>query len=140
MLIGYDPRLYKLLSFVIGAGIAGAAGAVFATWGGFISPTVFALTMSAQVIISVLIGGLGTLIGPILGAVAIQYLINVAGTQHTIDPSLGLGIVLVAFVLLVPQGVVPVARSWIVRLSSAARTPRAKAAKTPNASEQESRS
>ncbi|MDN7181815.1 branched-chain amino acid ABC transporter permease [Caballeronia sp. SEWSISQ10-4 2] len=140
MLIGYDPRLYKLLSFVIGAGIAGAAGAVFATWGGFISPTVFALTMSAQVIISVLIGGLGTLIGPILGAVAIQYLINVAGTQHTIDPSLGLGIVLVAFVLLVPQGVVPVARSWIVRLSSTARTPRAKATKTPNASEQESRS
>ena len=88
-------------------------------------------------IISVLIGGLGTLIGPILGAVAIQYLINVAGMQHTIDPSLGLGIVLVAFVLLVPQGVVPVARSWIARLNWTARTPRANGAKT---SEQESRS
>ncbi|KQR81702.1 urea ABC transporter [Burkholderia sp. Leaf177] len=118
MLIGYDPRMYKLMSFVVGAGIAGAAGCIFANWGGFISPTVFALTMSAQVIISVLIGGLGTLIGPILGAVAIQYLINVAGTQHVIDPSLGLGIVLVAFVLLVPQGVVPVARSLLLRLSS----------------------
>lgn len=121
MLIGYDPRLYKLFAFVIGAGIAGAAGSVFATWGGFISPTVFALTMSAQVIISVLIGGLGTLIGPILGAVAIQYLINLAGTQHTIDPSLGLGIVLVAFVLLVPQGVVPVVRSLLGRLAPAPR-------------------
>jgi len=120
MLIGYDPRLYKLLTFVIGAGVAGVAGSVFAAWGGFISPTVFALTMSAQVIIAVLIGGLGTLIGPILGAVAIQYLINVAGTQHTIDPSLGLGIVLVAFVLLVPQGVVPVIRSWIERARSPA--------------------
>ncbi|MCY0386142.1 branched-chain amino acid ABC transporter permease [Robbsia sp. Bb-Pol-6] len=119
MLMGYDPRLYKLLAFVIGAGIAGAAGSVFATWGGFISPTVFALTMSAQVIISVLIGGLGTLIGPILGAVAIQYLINLAGTQHTIDPSLGLGIVLVAFVLLVPQGVVPVVRALLARLAPA---------------------
>lgn len=118
MLIGYDPRLYKLLSFVVGAGIAGAAGCIFANWGGFISPTVFALTMSAQVIISVLIGGLGTLIGPILGAIAIQYLINVAGTQHVIDPSLGLGIVLVAFVLLVPQGVVPVARSLLLRAAS----------------------
>ncbi|KKB63444.1 urea ABC transporter [Robbsia andropogonis] len=115
MLIGYDPRLYKLVAFVIGAAIAGAAGALFATWGGFISPTVFALTMSAQVIIAVLIGGLGTLIGPILGAVAIQYLINLAGTQHVIDPSLGLGIVLVAFVLLVPQGVVPVFQEMIGR-------------------------
>lgn len=127
MLIGYDPRMYKLLAFVIGAGIAGASGAIFATWGGFISPTVFALTMSAQVIISVLIGGLGTLIGPILGAVAIQYLINLAGTQHVIDPSLGLGIVLVAFVLLVPQGVVPVVRDWLARWS----TPR-KQASTPS--------
>ncbi|WP_375508150.1 branched-chain amino acid ABC transporter permease, partial [uncultured Caballeronia sp.] len=43
MLIGYDPRMYKLMSFMVGAGIAGAAGCIFANWGGFISPTVFAL-------------------------------------------------------------------------------------------------
>ena len=72
--------------------------------------------MSAQVIIYVLVGGLGTLIGPMLGAVVIQYLIILAGSQSLIDSNLGLGIVLVAFVLLVPQGVVPVIRDRFLPL------------------------
>ncbi len=116
-LIGYDPRLYKLLAFMVSAGIAGLAGCLYANWGGFISPTVFNLTMSAQVIIFVLVGGLGTLLGPIVGAVLIQWLINEAGTQTFIDSNLGLGIVLCAFVLLVPQGIVPVVRSLLLRLT-----------------------
>ena len=114
MLIGYDPRLYKLLTFMIAAGVAGLAGCLFTNWGGFISPTVFSLTMSAQVIIFVLVGGLGTLVGPILGAVGIQYLITLAGAQHFVDANLGLGIVLVAFVLLVPQGLVPLLRDRLL--------------------------
>jgi branched-chain amino acid transport system permease protein len=114
MLLGYDPRLYKLASFVISAGVAGLAGCLFANWGAFISPTVFGLTMSAQVIIYVLVGGLGTLLGPMLGAVGIQYLIIQAGSQSVIDPNLGLGVVLVAFVLLVPQGLVPVVRDKLL--------------------------
>ena len=119
MLLGYDPRLYKLLAFIIAAGIAGLAGCLYTNWGSFISPTVFSLTMSAQVIIFVLVGGLGTLLGPMAGAVLIQYLINLAGTQSRIDSNLGLGIVLVAFVLLVPQGIVPVARDLLRRVGSA---------------------
>ena len=116
MLLGYDPRLYKLLAFTIAAGIAGLSGCLYANWGSFISPTVFSLTMSAQVIIFVLVGGLGTLLGPVVGAVLIQYLINQAGTQSTVDSNLGLGIVLVAFVLLVPQGIVPVVQGLLRRL------------------------
>jgi ABC-type branched-subunit amino acid transport system permease subunit len=114
MLLGYDPRLYKLLTFVIAAGVAGLGGCLYTIWGGFISPTVFGLTMSAQVIIFVLVGGLGTLLGPILGAVSIQYLIILAGSQNTVDSNLGLGIVLVAFVLLVPQGIVPTIRDRLL--------------------------
>ncbi len=121
MLLGYDPRLYKLVTFVIAAGIAGMAGCLFTNWGGFISPTVFGLTMSAQVIIYVLVGGLGTLIGPILGAVAIQYLMIEAGSQSVVDPNLGLGVVLVAFVLLVPQGIVPTIRDRLLPLRKSAR-------------------
>jgi branched-chain amino acid transport system permease protein len=110
MLLGYDTRLYKLLVFAIGGGIAGLAGCLFTNWGAFISPTVFSLTTSAQIIIYVLVGGLGTLLGPILGAVAIQYLISIIGTQQTLNANLILGVILVAFVLLVPQGLVPAAR------------------------------
>ena len=115
-LIGYDPNLTKLLAFTIAAGIAGLAGCLFAAWGGFISPTVFSLTNSAEVIIFVLVGGLGTLVGPILGAVLIQWLINAAGGQNLLDANLGLGLILVAFVLLIPQGIVPVARGLFERV------------------------
>ncbi len=107
-LLGYDARLYKLLVFAIGGGIAGLAGCLYANWGSFISPTVFGLASSAQVLIYVLVGGLGTLLGPILGAVGIQYLISVIGAQEVVNANLVLGAVLVVFVLLVPQGLVPV--------------------------------
>ena len=105
-----------MLVFAIGGGIAGLAGCLFTNWGGFISPTVFGLSQSAQIIIFVLVGGLGTLVGPILGAVAIEYLITLIGSQQTLNADLMLGVVLVAFVLLVPQGVVPVVRGVTQRL------------------------
>lgn len=133
MLLGYDPRLYKLLTFMVAAGVAGMAGCLFTNWGGFISPTVFSLTMSAQVIIYVLVGGLGTLLGPILGAVLIQYLMIEAGSQNAVDPNLGLGIVLVAFVLLVPQGIVPMIRDRLMPLRKPAtrESPGAKTVEAP---------
>ncbi len=80
--------------------------------------------MSAQVIIYVLVGGLGTLVGPMLGAVLIQALIIAAGSQNLIDSNLGLGLVLVGFVLLVPQGLLPVARGAALRLVERVRAPR----------------
>lgn len=113
MLLGYDPRLYKLLTFTIGGGIAGIAGCLFVNWGGFISPPAFGLAQAAQIIIFALLGGLGTLLGPILGAVAVQYLITVIGTQQSLNANLLLGAILMGFVLLVPQGVVPAVRALI---------------------------
>ena len=67
-LLGYDPRFYKLATFTIGAALAGYAGCLFVNWGSFVSPTIFGLAQSAQIIIWVIVGGRGTLIGPILGA------------------------------------------------------------------------
>ncbi len=106
-LLGYDPRLYKLLAFMIGGGIAGLAGCLYTLWGAFISPTIFGLATSAQIIIWVMIGGLGTLIGPVLGAIAIQWLVTQIGGQQVLDANLVLGIILLVFVLLLPAGVVP---------------------------------
>lgn len=115
-LLGYDPRLYKLVAFMIGGGIAGLAGCLYTLWGAFISPTIFGLATSAQTIIWVMIGGLGTLIGPVLGAIAIQQLITAIGTQQAFDANLVLGVILLVFVLLMPAGVVPVAERLVKRL------------------------
>ena len=107
LLLGYDARAYKLACFTLGGAIAGLAGCLFANWGAFTSPTIFGLAMSAQIIIWVIVGGLGTLVGPIVGAVVIQWLTMQIGTQQIFNSNLVLGAILVVFVLLVPRGIVP---------------------------------
>jgi ABC-type branched-subunit amino acid transport system permease subunit len=116
-LLGYDPRACKLATFVIGAALAGYAGCLFANWGAFVSPTIFGLAQSAQIIIWVIVGGRGTLIGPILGCVGIQWLTAALGANAPtgatgLSALLGnapliLGAILIAFVLLVPKGLMP---------------------------------
>ena len=107
LLLGYDARAYKLFSFTLGGAIAGLAGCLFANWGAFTSPTIFGLAQSAQIIIWVIVGGLGTLVGPVVGCVAIQWLTMQIGTQQVLNSNLVLGVILVVFVLLVPRGIVP---------------------------------
>ncbi|MFZ4759318.1 MAG: branched-chain amino acid ABC transporter permease, partial [Burkholderiaceae bacterium] len=106
-LLGYDVRRYKLAAFVVGGAIAGLAGCLFANWGAFVSPTVFGLAQSAQIIIWIIVGGLGTLIGPIVGCFLIQWLTAWLGALNVINSNLVLGAVLVVFVLVVPKGLVP---------------------------------
>jgi branched-chain amino acid transport system permease protein len=106
-LLGYDVRLHKLLIFTVGGGIAGLAGSLFANWGAFVSPTVFSLGMTSQIIIWVIVGGLGTLLGPIIGCLIMQYLATTLGTQQIANTSLIFGAIFLAFVLLVPRGLVP---------------------------------
>lgn len=106
-LLGYDIRLYKLALFAIGGGIAGMAGVLFANGIGRVTPDIFNLYNTALTIIWVIVGGRGTLIGPILGAVGLFYLISGLGTQATVNNNLVLGIILIVFVLLVPRGIVP---------------------------------
>ena len=131
--LGYDARLYKLATFTLGGALAGLAGCLFANWGAFVSPTIFGLGQSAQIIIWVIVGGRGTLIGPVVGCIAIQWLTAWLGTAQFTKASLAqvvgprvadaltsvlgfadlsntnlvLGAILLAFVLLVPKGVVP---------------------------------
>lgn len=114
-LLGHDTRFYKLATFAIGAFIAALGGILFANWNSFIDPHVFELGFGAQIIIWVVVGGLGTLIGPILGAILLGFATIELGTQQTIDPSLILGGILLVFVLAVPQGVIPAIRAAIAR-------------------------
>lgn len=106
-LVGYDVRLHKLLVFAVAGGMAGLAGVLFANSGSLVSPKMFSLWMTAQPIIYVIVGGLGTLTGPIIGAVLLQSLIGEVGEQTAVNPNLVMGLVLVLFVLLVPRGIVP---------------------------------
>ncbi|MBO0902897.1 ABC transporter permease subunit [Jiella sonneratiae] len=120
-LLGYDPRLVKLLVFVVGGGVAGLAGALYVNWGAFVGPTIFALSLSAEIIIWICIGGLGTLIGPIVGCFLIEYLVSQIGTQQAFNANLVLGAILVVFVLLLPKGLVPTVRDLLLAAGRLAR-------------------
>ncbi len=106
-LMGYDVRARKTVLFAIGAAIAGLAGALFANWGEIVTPNLFSLGQSAEIIIWCIAGGLGTRLGPILGAAGLAYLKFLLGQQHIIDNTLILGLILVLFVLFLPRGIVP---------------------------------
>jgi branched-chain amino acid transport system permease protein len=64
---GIDTRFYKLLSFVLAAFYAGIAGAMYAHYFKYISPGSFGFTESAMAVTTALVGGLGTIAGPIVG-------------------------------------------------------------------------
>jgi urea transport system permease protein len=71
---GYYPSRYKLFVFVISAGLAGLAGALYVPQVGIITPGQIGVLPSIEMIIWVAVGGRGTLIGAILGAVGVSWL------------------------------------------------------------------
>lgn len=106
-LLGYDVRLAKTLAFGIGGALAGLAGVFYACWAEIVTPEVFSLGVSAEVIIWVLVGGLGTLWGPMLGAVLLGALKGYLGSQQLLDNAVVMGLLLVVVVLFLPNGVLP---------------------------------
>ncbi len=111
-LLAYDTRAYKLGIFTIGAAIAAVGGIFFSVGVTRVTPDVFSLSQSALTIIWVIVGGRGTLIGPILATFGLYYLTASLGTQQVLNTNLVLGIILIAFVLLVPQGIIPGVLNW----------------------------
>ena len=111
-LLGYDTRLYKLGIFTISAGVAGLGGVFFCVGVTRVTPDVFSLSQSALAIIWVIVGGRMTLIGPILATFVLYFLTASLGSQQFFNANLVLGTILVIFVLLVPNGVVPTIASW----------------------------
>ena len=67
--LGFRTFRYKLLAFVISGAIAGIAGALLANLTLFLSPSVMHWTRSGEVMMMVILGGMGTLIGPVFGAI-----------------------------------------------------------------------
>src|SRR5215813_8749798 len=112
-LMGYNVAANKTAIFTLSAAMAGLAGCFFANWAEIVTPSVFSLRQAAEVIIWVIVGGLGTLVGPMLGAAVLGMVKLLLGEQTTIDNALILGLLLIVVVLAIPRGVVPaVARGW----------------------------
>ena len=117
-LLGYNTRSYQLRLFVVAGAIAGLAGSVFALWANFISPSVFSVQGALLVPIYVLVGGIGTLAGAFVGAIAVGGLTfwlggGAGGGQTTI----WLGAVLILLVRFNRSGLLGLAGALGRRLS-----------------------
>lgn len=95
---GINPFPIKLTAFIFSAIIVGLAGALFADLNRFVSPDLISWQMSGEIIIFILLGGVGRLFGPVIGATLFVLLETVIGgyTEHW---KLFLGLVLLAIVL-----------------------------------------
>lgn len=111
-MLGYDVRKLKLISFSLTAGLAGFAGALHASWGNFIDPSVMGLTLAALPIIWVTVGGRDTLIGPIIAAYALQSISTKLSTVGSGFTNIFLGAVFVLVVLFFPDGLIPAVVEW----------------------------
>lgn len=82
--MGINTRNMKLLSFAMGASFGGIAGAMFASFQGFVSPESFSLTESIAVLAMVVLGGIGHIPGVVLGGVILAALPEVL--RHVVEP------------------------------------------------------
>ena len=103
--MGYNVRRYKLAAFVVAGIFGGVAGLLYVYMNGFVSSTDVYWTVSGTVLLMVLIGGAGTLIGPVLGAGFFLVLQN-ALSSLTERWQIILGAVFVLFILFVRGGMV----------------------------------
>ncbi len=103
---GVQTWRYKLFAFVMSASLAGLAGALYAHFIGFLNPDAFGVDHSLNAILAVILGGSGTLSGPVVGAFAVVFLpeyLRVAQDYRLVV----YGFVLVAATIFMPRGLVP---------------------------------
>ncbi len=118
---GYDVRLYKTTAFSISGGLAACAGALYANWTGIVTPALFSLTQSAEIIIWTVVGGLGTLLGPMLGSTVLTALKIGLGHQSLVDNFFVMGVLLIVVVLAFPKGLAGVYSGFGVSFLSSRR-------------------
>jgi len=107
---GYNPALIKTGVFMLSAALCGLAGALFVPQVGIISPAAMGIVPSVEMVIWVAVGGRGTLIGAVLGALLVNAAKSGLSEQYPAIWQLFLGALFIGAVLLFPNGLVGFAR------------------------------
>ncbi len=114
--LGADPWRYKLGAFVAAACIAGCSGALYPMLRGFVSPELMFFQVSGNAVINVIVGGTGTLIGPLYGSAILTGLRSVVGS-YTAHHHIVIGLLFVVVVIVMPRGLIgyatPALQRWL---------------------------
>jgi branched-chain amino acid transport system permease protein len=101
--IGVSTSFFKVLAFSTGAGVAGLTGSLFAHFFRLLHPTTFAWMTSEMVVIMSLVGGLGTLIGPIIGAFIVTLILELMRFAPELRMIIW-SVALIAILIIEPKG------------------------------------
>jgi branched-chain amino acid transport system permease protein len=105
-MIGYNPTVYRTLAFVISAVAAGLAGGMFSLWNASATPSMTSALTTINALIMTILGGIGTLVGPILGAGLMQIFGQFFFEWFGPRWPLVFGIVFIGLVMFLPYGIV----------------------------------
>jgi branched-chain amino acid transport system permease protein len=107
--IGVNTTFYKVAAFCIAAALTGLAGGIFAQWTSYVNQdNVFAISDNVQMILMAVIGGAGTVLGPVAGAISLELIIQTlaGGGSSSVYSQIGLGVLLAVCVIFIPRGVI----------------------------------
>ena len=113
-MLGYNTFLYKLFAMGLSGVLAGAAGALYALMFGYIGATFASIEYSILVLLWVLLGGSGTVLGPLVGALLMFYLVEWTG-DVTESYRIVVGVALVLLTLFFPKGILGTLRARSLR-------------------------
>ena len=102
--LGYNTRGYKIAVVALSFALGGLAGALYAPFAGFANTELLFWLFSGQAVIMVIVGGQGTLVGPILGA-SFFMLVEHQLSNYTESWALFFGLIFIAFVIFAPEGI-----------------------------------
>jgi branched-chain amino acid transport system permease protein len=108
--LGYETHRHKLIAYVLAANLAALSGALYPMLRGFVSPELMYFSASGDAVITVVVGGLGTLVGALYGSVALVGLKSVVGT-YTDHYPIVIGTLFMIAVVAFPRGLVGWVRS-----------------------------
>jgi branched-chain amino acid transport system permease protein len=114
--IGIPAWKYKLFAFVVSAMYAGLAGALYAHFQGFINPEIFGVAQSLDAILAVILGGSGTIAGPVVGAFLVVFLPELLRFADSFRLIL-YGLILVLATIFMPIGIVGICKALIARVT-----------------------
>jgi len=113
--IGYHVERYKMVAVMVSGLFAGLAGVLYAVQNKFAAPDFVFFVVSGEVVIFNVIGGIGTLVGPIVGAAFFLLLREGLSRFFTEFYLIPVGVIFIAIVIFMPQGLLGFARRWLNR-------------------------
>jgi branched-chain amino acid transport system permease protein len=111
--IGYPVQRYKIVAVMLSGLFAGLAGVLYAIQNRFAAPDFVFFLVSGEVVIFNVIGGIGTLVGPIIGAAFFLLLREALSRFLTEYYLIPLGLIFIAMVIFMPQGLLGFMRRWL---------------------------